>query len=159
MQSDGVFKHLVTAFALALLGYGLMYGCDRHLRARKGAWEFTFAASAAGEPVLTIDQSYYGIQKVSIVIVGESYDGPVQRVRFDRPGLEIPFGKPLFFDTTYLPGSVTLDLFGHEVEVLPRTLFLNFKEHAWKSGEQIRLLPEQAWSRQAKEALEEEALP
>ena len=45
MQSDGIFKPLLITFCLALVGYGLMFGCDRHLRSRKGAWELTFASS------------------------------------------------------------------------------------------------------------------
>ncbi len=146
MQSDGFLKHLVIAFGLALVGYGLLYGCDRHLRMRRGAWEFTFAASAQGEPTLTIDQPFLGISKVRIVIKEETYEGATQRIRFDKPGIELPFGKPMFYDTTYLPGSITMDLFGHEVEVLPRTLILNFKEKPWKSGEVISLTPEEAWS-------------
>ena len=150
MQSDGFLKHLVMAFGLALVGYGLLYGCDHHLRTRRGAWEFTFAASAQGEPTLTIDQPFLGISKVRIVIKEETYEGATQRIRFDKPGIELPFGKPMFYDTTYLPGSITMDLFGHEVEVLPRTLILNFKEKPWKSGEVISLTPEAAWSNQIK---------
>lgn len=146
MQSDGFLKHLVIAFGLALVGYGLLYGCDRHLRTRRGAWEFTFAASAQGEPTLTIDQPFLGISKVRIVIKDETYEGATQRIRFDKPGIELPFGKPMFYDTTYLPGSITMDLYGHEVEVLPRTLILNFKEKPWKSGEVISLTPAEAWS-------------
>ncbi len=147
MKSDGFPKHLLIAFGMALLGYILLYSCDRHVRSRKGAWEFTFASSANGEPVLTIDQPHYGISKVRILIEGETFDGPTKRLRFDRPGISIPFGETIFFDTTYLPGSVTFDLFGHEVEVLPRTLILNFNEHPWKVGELIRLKPEDAWTR------------
>ena len=148
MQSDGFLKHLLIAFGLALLGYGLLYGCDRHLRSRKGAWEFTFSSSSKGEPVLTIDQPYHGISKVRVVIEGETFEGPTKRLRFDQPGIQLPFGKSVFFDTTFLPGSVTFDLFGHEVEVLPRTMIINFKEHPWKTGELILLKPEEAWSRQ-----------
>ncbi|MDG1890577.1 MAG: hypothetical protein P8L18_04635 [Verrucomicrobiota bacterium] len=155
MQSDGFSRHLLIAFGLALTGYVLMYGCDRHLRARKGAWEFTFAATATGEPVLTIDQAHYGIRKVRVVIENQHYEGPTKRLRFDKPGLELPFGKPVFFDTTFLPGSVTLDLYGHEVEVLPRTLIVNFKELPWVSGQQHSLAPEEAWSVKATNKVEQ----
>ncbi|MBT5926973.1 MAG: hypothetical protein HOH33_10165 [Verrucomicrobia bacterium] len=148
MKSDGFPKHLLIAFGMALLGYILLYSCDRHLRSRKGAWEFTFSSSSSGEPTLTIDQPHYGISKVRIVFEGEAFEGPTRRIRFDKPGIEVPFGKSIFFDTTFLPGSVTFDLFGHEVEVLPRTLIINFKEYPWKVGEVIRLKPEDAWSRQ-----------
>ena len=159
MQSDGFLKHLVIAFGLALVGYGLLYGCDKHLRTRRGAWEFTFAPSAQGEPTLTIDQPFLGISKVRILIKGETYEGATQRIRFDKPGIELPFGKPMFYDTTYLPGSVTMDLFGHEVEVLPRTLILNFKEKPWKSGEVISLTPTEAWSNKVEAVVPSEKTP
>ena len=154
MQSYGFPKHLLIAFGMALLGYILLYSCDRHLRSRKGAWEFTFSSSSNGEPVLTIDQPHYGISKVRIVMEGESFEGPTRRLRFDQPGLEMPFGEAIFFDTTYLPGSVTFDLFGHELEVLPRTLIINFKEHPWQVGEVIKVKPDEAWTRQV-EVLEQ----
>jgi hypothetical protein len=33
----------------------------------------------------------------------------------------------------FLPGTVTLDCFGHEVELLPRVLVLNRRQVPWKS--------------------------
>jgi hypothetical protein len=49
---------------------------------------------------------------------------------------------------------VTFDLFGHELEVLPRTLIINFKEHPWQVGEVIKVKPDEAWTRQV-EVLEQ----
>jgi hypothetical protein len=46
----------------------------------------------------------------------------------------VPFGKCVFLDTTFLPGTVVLDLFGHEVQLLPRVLTIDHVEHAWHSG-------------------------
>jgi hypothetical protein len=40
----------------------------------------------------------------------------------------------------YLPGTVTLELFGHEIELLPRVLIIDRKEHPWKSGTTISLV-------------------
>jgi hypothetical protein len=68
-----------------------------------------------------------------------------ETVVFTGPGDTAPFGEIIFFDTTYLPGTVTLDFFGHEVEIMGRTLILNFKEHPWQSGEVITLKPESKW--------------
>jgi hypothetical protein len=42
-------------------------------------------------------------------------------------------------DTTFQPGTVTFQLFGHEIELLPRTLVLDRQEHGWQSGEIIAL--------------------
>jgi hypothetical protein len=147
MQSEGIFKPLLIAFGVALLGYGLMFGCDRHLRTHKGAWELTFSMTAEGLPILTIDQPYHRIRKVSLVIEGEQYEGPTKRLSFDDPSVSIPFGEIVFLDTTYLPGSISLDLFGHLVDLMPHKITINLKGVPWKEGELIRLRPEEAASR------------
>jgi hypothetical protein len=59
---------------------------------------------------------------------------------FSRPypvPFTVPFGKCVFLDTTFLPGTITFALFGHEIELLPRVLIIDFKEHAWQSGATI----------------------
>jgi hypothetical protein len=45
----------------------------------------------------------------------------------------------VFLDTTFLPGTVALSLFGHEVQLLPRVLTIDKVEKAWRSGETISL--------------------
>ena len=60
-------------------------------------------------------------------------------VAFDVPQRSVPLGRVKFEDLTYLPGTVTLEMFGHEIELLPRTLYINRKPHPWKSNETIRL--------------------
>ena len=54
---------------------------------------------------------------------------------------EVPFGNCVFMDTTFLPGTVTLQLFGHEIELLPRVLVIDRQEHSWRPGNTIALLP------------------
>jgi hypothetical protein len=51
------------------------------------------------------------------------------------------FGRVLYEDLTILPGVVTFDLFGHEIELLPRTLIINKKEIPWKSESVLELWP------------------
>jgi len=46
-----------------------------------------------------------------------------------------------FHDLTNLPGTITLDLHGHEIEMLPRTLFINTKEVAWSNNALFILAP------------------
>jgi len=36
-------------------------------------------------------------------------------------------------DTTFLPGTVAFQLFGHEIELLPRVLIIDHEEHPWHS--------------------------
>jgi hypothetical protein len=42
-------------------------------------------------------------------------------------------------DTTFLPGTLTLQVFGHEIELLPRVLVVDLKEHSWHSFELLSL--------------------
>jgi len=54
----------------------------------------------------------------------------------------VPMGSCLFMDTTFLPGTVTFQLAGHEIELLPRVLIIDRQEHPWVSGSTITLHPE-----------------
>jgi len=144
-KSEGILKHFGMAFGLAVLCYIAFYSCDGHLRSRKGPWELTFKSEADGTPNLVINQPVLGITNVTLRMEGEMAVQKPETVVFTGPGDEVPFGEIIFFDTTYLPGTVTLDFFGHEVEIMGRTLILNFKEHPWQSGEVITLKPETKW--------------
>lgn len=144
-RSEGVLKHFFLAFCLALLCYVSFYSCDRHLRLRKGPWSLTFTNEDDGTPSLVINQHAVGITNVVVQFVGESVTLPPTTVSFWGPGVSVPFGEVIFFDTTYLPGTVTFDLYGHKVELLRRTMVINFKEHAWQSGEVISLSSDQKW--------------
>jgi hypothetical protein len=43
-------------------------------------------------------------------------------------------------DTTFLPGTVSFtNIFGHDIELLPRVLIIDRQEHSWKTGERIVL--------------------
>jgi hypothetical protein len=46
---------------------------------------------------------------------------------------EIPFGKCVFMDTTFLPGTMVFDLFGHEIQLIPRVLTIDKTEIPWRS--------------------------
>ena len=48
-----------------------------------------------------------------------------------------PFGEIVFQDLTFLPGTVTFNFFGHEVELLPRVLIVDKQERDWKSSEVV----------------------
>jgi hypothetical protein len=53
-----------------------------------------------------------------------------------------PFGPIAFLDTTQLPGTISLVAFGHAVEMVPRTLFVDFHEVPWSSGTNLVLKAE-----------------
>ena len=137
-KTEGTLRHFGIAFILALIVYTCFYSCDAHLRHRKGAWEVAFS-SEGGEPVITIQEAALGIRNVRVIVGGEKTTNAPGTVIFDMPGKPIPFGRTKFEDLTYLPGGVVFDLFGHEVQLMPRTLSINKKEIPWKNDATIRL--------------------
>jgi hypothetical protein len=143
MKSGGALRHFLVAFGIALVAYVAFYRCDHHLRVRKGPWEVTFTANPAGAPVLVVNQPGLAISNVLIVLHDETAPGSglPTTVRFDRPRRDMPFGKVIYDDLMYLPGAVTLELFGHEVELLPRTLLVNRKPVPWAENLKIELTP------------------
>jgi hypothetical protein len=142
MRSDGIRKHLVVAFLFAALLYVAGFTLDQHLRTRRGPWEITFTREPSGDPALVVQQPRLGIHDVKIVFAAESASHRVETVAFDRPAKALPFGRVKFDDLTVLPGTVTLEFAGHEVELLPRTLYLNRRPHSWQNGTTIILKPE-----------------
>jgi hypothetical protein len=141
MKSDNIFRHALAAFLAALLLYAGLYALDQHLRTRKGAWEVTFIPDTNGAPSLIVEQPGLGIAGLRLTFAGERTTNAFspRKVRFDRPAQDVPFGEVLYDDLMYLPGAVTLSLFGHEIEFLPRTLILDRKEIPWRSNATFEL--------------------
>src|SRR5687767_8755972 len=131
MKSDRFLKSLIV-FALAIfaLYFMVFYGIEGCRRA-KGPWEVSFSSDQLG-PQVKVTQSNLD-RSASIVFAGETTGATnlPQTVRFERPKQGVPFGKVIYEDLMQLPGVVTFDLFGHEIELLPRTLIVNKKEVRW----------------------------
>lgn len=142
-KPESLFKHLALAFAIALLFYVAAYTWDRHLRLKNGPWAVTFVSDGKSAPSLVINDPKLGITDVKITFIGESIGATNATVIFDAPAKTVPFGKLIFDDLMYQPGTVTLDMFGHEVELIPRTLTVDKKHVPWKSGMVIELKPEE----------------
>ncbi|MBL9134445.1 MAG: hypothetical protein JNK85_01190 [Verrucomicrobiales bacterium] len=128
---------------IALVGYVVMYGCDRHLRVRRGPWQVTYARESDGTPALRIHQESLGISNITVRFDGETSPTAAETlpvvVRFDDPDKPVPFGILAFHDLMYQPGTVVLQCFGHEVQMLPKALYLNRVPHAWTSEGEFRL--------------------
>jgi hypothetical protein len=139
MKSNGFPKFFLlvglVVFALYFLVFYGIEGCRR----AKGPWEVTFAANEAG-PVLAVRQPHLNYN-CTITFPGESATATnlPQTVTFDRPKKAVPFGKVIYEDLMQLPGVVTFDLFGHEIELLPRTLIVNKREVPWSSQRSVVL--------------------
>jgi hypothetical protein len=142
--SDQPLKHFIIAFLLALAGYALFYAAIEHRRTRLGPWDVTFI-SAAGAPAIVINQPSLHITNVQIRFAGQAAAGPDTQLRFDQPQqvpYDVPFGKCIFMDTTFLPGTVTFQLYGHEIELLPRVLIVDHQDLTWRSDANLALQPE-----------------
>ncbi len=143
MKSDGPLKHFVIAFLIAAGCYALFYPVIEHRRIRKGPWEVTFTNNE-GAPMVVINQSKLAITNVQLSFP----DYPplstptVTNMAFEQPRpvpYQVPLGECLFMDTTFLPGTVTFQLAGHEIELLPRVLIIDRQEHPWVSQSTITL--------------------
>ena len=153
MQAKGPVKHFVLAFMLALVGYAAIYQGIERWRARKGPWRVTFAHSSAHAPVTTIDQSALAITNVQIIFTVDkvpttnalgAFPTETTTLLFTQPRpvpYEVPFGQCVFLDLSSLPGTVTFELFGHEIQLLPRVLIIDRQEYPWRPDATITLHP------------------
>jgi hypothetical protein len=140
---DNILKHVALVALVAAVGYSSLYALDSHLRARKGPWEVTFAAETNGTPFVLINQPALGVREVKVRFPGEQNpltNAPVT-VRFNEPRVRPGFGEVRFQDATYMPGTVTLLAFNHEVELIPRGLVLDRQERPWQPGLTVELAP------------------
>ena len=62
-------------------------------------------------------------------------------MRFTQPNTKPAFGELRFQDATYLPGTVTLLAFNHEVELIQRGLVVDRLERVWQPGVTLDLSP------------------
>jgi hypothetical protein len=141
MQPSNPLKHFVFAFLIALVIYFVAYNAIEHRRTRNGPWQITFT-NDAGLPALVINEPQLNISNVVLVFHGQPPSPTNLLLLFDTPRqvpFDLPMGKCVFMDTTFQPGTLVFSEFGHEIQLLPRTLTLDKQEHAWRSGEVIAL--------------------
>jgi len=140
MKSDNLFRHLAIPFGIAVLVYIVFYAGIEDRRTRKGPWQVTFTNDASGAPALLIDQTNLALTNILITFPGETNRAPGTSLVFRQPQpvpYEMPFGQCVFMDTTFLPGTIVFDLFGHEIQLIPRVLTIDKKEMPWESGKTI----------------------
>lgn len=139
MKSERTFKQLILIFGVVLLAYAAGYSGIEHLRNRKGPWQVGFA-QLDGVPALVIYQPALAITNVQVVFPGDTTDQATEVVHFDRARpvpYDLPFGQCVFQDTTFLPGTIAMNVFGHEVQLMPRVLTIDGIEHSWSQGQVI----------------------
>ncbi len=139
MKSDNLLRHLVVPLAMAVVIYVIFYTWIEHRRTRKGPWEVTFTNDASGAPALVINQPGLAITNLQITFPGETAHTNTTlsfRTPQDVPW-DLPYGKCVGMDTTFLPGMIAIDLFGHEIQLIPRVLTIDQKEMPWVSNQTI----------------------
>jgi hypothetical protein len=141
---DGALRHFGIAFGLALLLYLVAYHWIESCRVSKSPWQVTFLQTTNEPPCIIIHQPNLNVESALIVFEGvePAADHFQETITFNtaRPvPFEVPFGKCVFLDTTFLPGTVTLQCFGHEIEMIPRVLIIDHKEHQWETATRISL--------------------
>jgi hypothetical protein len=140
MRSDGLLKHLAICLVIAVVFYVTVFGWIEHRRTVKGPWVAEFRADASGTPALFITETNLNISE-TIVFPGQTVRPAhfARTIVFSPTPPELPFGELIYQDPTFLPGTVTMRLCGHVVELLPRVLTVDKKEYPWQSGAVIQL--------------------
>lgn len=146
MKSDNLLRHLVVPLAIAVLVYVIFYTGIEHRRNRNGPWEVVFTNGVSGTPELIINQPKLAIANVQITFPGQTNpaSGQATSFAFSQPRevpYDVPFGKCVFMDTTFLPGTIVFDLFGHEIQLIPRALTIDKQEIPWRSNAIIPVAP------------------
>jgi len=125
-----------------LVIYVVVFNWVEHNRRKGGPWIFTFTTEDSS-PALQISHAKLGLSNITLLFLeAQAPTNLPQTIVFQHgqvAPLELPFGRCVFLDTLFLPGSATCEMFGHEIQVLPRTMTIDGKEHPWRSGEKILL--------------------
>lgn len=142
MQRGRLLFRLILLFAAVLIGYVLVFGWIERRRVVNGPWTVTFTAEA-GHLRLTVNQAALGVSNVVITFPDAvALSNELSRIEFTKARnapYAVPFGECIFQDLLFLPGTVTLKMFDHEIQFMPRTLTLDKVESPWRSGETIEL--------------------
>jgi len=144
-EVSGAARRVFGVFILTLFAYITLFGACQIQRRKAGAWALTFDQVSNGAPSLRIEHPrLLKNGPVTLFFPGEKperTDLPITAVFTDPITNRMPFGPILFVDTSALPGTVTLNAFGHVVEMIPRTLFVDFNTVPWSPGTNLVVQP------------------
>lgn len=146
MSNDRLSRHLLIAFVLALGLYVAGYSIIEGRRTRHTPWRVEFTPETNSHSLLlTINQESLrlGPTQVRIRLAPDAGLPPTNStVRFAEPHpvpFLIPGGSCVFQDTTFLPGSVALEIGRVPVQFLPRTLTVGTNEYSWSQPAPIEV--------------------
>lgn len=118
------------------------------VRQRGGPWVVTEDKRPDGTPFVLLEHHrLLPGGGVTVLFPGETApsrftNAPYQRIFRDPNTNDLPFGPVEFADVTFLPGTIAFDAFGHLIELVPRTLYLDGKEVPWSAGTNWVVRPE-----------------
>lgn len=139
---------MIGLFLATLFLYITIYGGCMAVRRRGGPWRITQDKLSDGTPIVKIEHHrILSNGPVTLRFPSETAPArftnhPLLRIYTQPNTNALPYGPVLFLDTTFLPGNVTLDVFGHLVEIVPRTLYLDGRDVGWFPGTNMTLSPE-----------------
>ncbi len=144
MKSDRLIKILLIGFSIALAVYIGFFSLIEYRRTYRGPWQVQFSTDSTGTPALLVTHRKLNISKsIRFPENKVASSNTTQTIVFDNPtNVTIPYGDLVFEDLTFLPGTVTFNFFGHEVELLPRVLLADKLEYAWNSPEIVSIAGE-----------------
>ena len=137
------WKSVVLTFAGAVIFYALAWSWLNKRQVGKGPWEVNFSTNSTGVPQLIIAQPPLGISNITVLFEGETLAATngTGSVAFGQPKARTPFGRVIYDDLMFQPGSVAVDCFGHVVEMIPSALILNTVSNGWRNGSIYSLFP------------------
>ncbi len=143
------WKPVLGVFVLTLVLYLIGFNWIEGKREDKGPWQIIFEADLAlSKASIIIEQPELNISPTQLSFLFpadqlQSVDLPEkpETILFalNQQEFDLPFGELTFRDPTFLPGVVTIELFGNVVECLPRVLILNKEEISWNSKTNITI--------------------
>ncbi len=138
-RPEGILKHVAAAFVIAIVFYVVTFMWIEHRRGKHGPWRVDFTSDARGVPAISISETELNISQIVRFVGGKANPNLSQGLNFSQAVPELPFGEMVFQDPTFLPGNVTMRLFGHRVELVPRVLFIDGKEYPWNSTNAVEV--------------------
>lgn len=142
MKSHSIWKQILAVFLCTVLGYLAVFYWIEHQRRKDGPWQATFT-TRDGLPTLLVNHPKLGLTNITIQFADAIAPTNLpQTVAFEhgRPApFDLPFGQCVFVDAIYLPGTAACEIYGHQIQLMPRVLTIDKVERPWRSGEKILL--------------------
>jgi hypothetical protein len=142
MNRDRLSHHLLIAFLLALALYVVGYWFIESRRIVQTPWRVSFEPAGPDHIEVVVRQETLGLGPVRIRVAttNSTLPVPAPEVAFNTPKpvpFPVPGGQCVFQDTTFLPGTVVLEIAGVAIQMLPRALTIGTNEFAWSTNRLI----------------------